>query len=393
MNRTTVFLSLLATELLLSGAPPKNAQPNPPPPKLLREINLNQIIQERPGLLPADHSVRTLAFSPDEKWIAIAVGLHRREGKFKPGDFPFESHVLILPLQDSPDHAIQLDPGAVSSEGDLVWSPNSDALLVQVGSLFNGSANLYNLRGDALWKLDHPKSKPWLAPWIVGFLDTEHLLAHHVLSNGSASGFDTMDLQGHVTDTWTTSKEWNGAVLNSDRHLLAVFSDQEQSKLLIVDYSSKKVFPIKSDPTWLYRDGNRSWRISAYFAESGKTICTVGSAESRDTLPQCWDADSGRKFAEYKRFPGGLPAAASAHGSRIVLTQGWFIPRKKDSEKFSGGRVVWDFRSGREVATLEAQGQSPDKYGIVHPAPIAISATGHYLAEGANGILRIYELP
>lgn len=393
MYRSAVFLGLFAAQLLVNAAPPKIAAPAPPPPKLLREINLNQIIQERAGLLPADHTVRTLVFSPDENWIAIAVGLHRPEGKFKRGEVPFQSHLLIVPLQASPDHPIQIDPGAVSGQGDLVWSPNSGALLAEVGSPGAQSAKLYNLRGEELWERDGPRSKPFVYPWIIGFLDAGRLLAYHVLKNGSASGFDTMDLQGHVIDTWNAPKGWNGAVINSDRHLLAVFSDQEQSKLLIVDYSSKKVVPIKSDPTWLYRNGSRSFRISAYFAENGKTICTNGSAQSRDTPPQCWDTDSGQKIAEYKGFPGGLPAEASAHGSRIALTQDWFIPRRKDSEKLSGGRVVWDFRSGTEVTALEARGQAPDKYGIVHPALIAISATGRYLAEGADGILRIYELP
>jgi hypothetical protein len=77
--------------LALSAPPPKTAPWVAPPPKLLREINLNQIIQERGGGLLSDHPVRAVVFSPDENWIAAAVGQHRREGKF-------ESHLLILPL-------------------------------------------------------------------------------------------------------------------------------------------------------------------------------------------------------------------------------------------------------------------------------------------------------
>jgi hypothetical protein len=56
---------------------------------------------------------------------------------------------------------------------------------------------------------------------------------------------------------------------------------------------------------------------------------------------------SAEKIAEYERFLEGAPAAASAHGSRVVLTQSWVLGNNRARrETFSGGRVVWDFRSG-----------------------------------------------
>jgi hypothetical protein len=135
-------------------------------------------------------------FSPDENWIAVAVGRHQREGKFKPADIRFESHLLILPLRESAGHPVQVEPGILLGEGSLAWAPTSDALVVQ----------------------------------------------------------------GMVTGT-------------------------------------------------------------------------------------------SEKIAEYERFLEGAPAAASAHGSRVVLTQSWVLGNNRARrETFSGGRVVWDFRSGAEVA-------------------------------------------
>jgi WD40 repeat protein len=393
---TAAIFGFLTAQLMLSAPPPKTAPFIAPPPKLLREIDLNQIIQERAGVLPSNHSVRAVVFSPDENWIAVAVGQHRREGKFKPGDIRFESHLLILPLQGSAGHPAQVDPGILLGEGSLAWSPKSDALVVQ--GMLSGSAQLYNVRGSQLWKREHPGKQVLLEPWIVGFIDPDHLLAHHVPTKGGPDGFETLDLQGQVVDTWTASKQWRGGSINSDRHLLAVFSDFAQSKLLIIDYPSKKVMRIQSDPTWLYRDGGRSALITAYFAQNGKTICTVGSAKSHDTHAQCWDLDSGQKIADFERFLGGRPAAASAHGSRIVLTQSWVLGNNRTGrETFSGGRVVWDFRSGAEVAAWAPAVQSLDRdrnvRDIAQPAPVAISPTGRYVAEGADGMLRIYELP
>jgi len=393
---TAATLAFLAAQLALSAPPPKTAPLVAPPPKLLREINLNQIIQERAGVLPSDDSVRAVVFSPDENWIAVAVGQHPREGKFNRGDIRFESHLLILPLQGSAGHPVQVDSGMLLGAGSLAWSPKSDALVVQ--GMVNGGAQLYDVRGSQLWKREHPGKQVLLEPWIVGFIDPDHLLAHHVPAKGEPDGFETLDLQGQVVDTWTASKQWRGGSINSDRHLLAIFSDFAQSKLLIIDYPSKKVMRIQSDPTWLYRDGNRSALATAYFAESGKTICTVGSAESHDMHAQCRDVDSGQKIAEYERFLGGAPAAASVQGSRIVLTQGWVLGNNRTGrERFSGGRVVWDFRSSAEVAAwapavqyLETDRNVRD---VAQPAPAAISPSGRYVAEGADGMLRIYELP
>jgi hypothetical protein len=81
-----------------------------------------------------------------------------------------------------------------------------------------------------------------------------------------------------------------------------------------------------------------------------------------------------------------------------VLTQGWVLGNNRTGrERFSGGRVVWDFRSSAEVAAwapavqyLETDRNVRD---VAQPAPAAISPSGRYVAEGADGMLRIYELP
>jgi WD40 repeat protein len=395
VKRTTAILGLFTAHLALSAQPPKTTPVIAPPPRLLREINLNQIIRERAGFLPSTHSVRTLAISPDEKWIAVAVGVHRREGKFKRIDTPFESHLLIVPLNGPPSQTVQLEPRALLGEGSLAWSPNSDALVVE--GLFAQSAKLYNVRGDELWKSDHPRLGGLLPQWIVGFLDPGHLLAYHISAKGKAAGFDTLDPQGRVIDTWSAPKNWTSAAINPDRRLFAAFSGDLRIKLLIIDYASKKVVQSESNATWLYRDGNRSVGAAWYFAEAGKSICAVGNVKSREMHAQCWDIDSGQTIAEYRRFLEGAPAAASAHGSRLVLTQSWFLPSGRGSETFSGGRVIWDFRSGTEIAAWEPGTQAvetaSDVPRIIQPAPVAISSTGRYVAEAAEGILRIYEMP
>ncbi len=388
MKRAIAAFGWLAAQLLASA----------PPPKLLREINLNQIIRERPGLLPSTHSVRDLVFSPDEKWIAIGVGRHRREGKLKPGDFPYESHLLILPLQGPSDPAVQVDPGALLFQGSLAWSPNSDAVLVdELAGFKRGIAKLYSIGGEQLWERDGPGAGPLErgpVGGIFGFVDPGHLLARHMADKGKVTAFDALDLQGRVIDTWPVQKQWGVAAISPDCHLLAVFSDPNQSKTLIVDYPSKRVIQSKSNPRWLYENGGLSEGSRVYFAEAGKTVCSVGNAGNHAGNAECWDVASGEKIAEFQRFQGGAPAAASAHASRLVLTQVTPFPSKRRGEILADGeRVVWDFRAGAEVSDWEVRGQSAETNSIIQPAPVAISPSGRSLAEGADGVLRIYELP
>jgi hypothetical protein len=367
MKRSTAILGFFAVQFVLTASQP---------PKLLRETHLP----------PPAESVGMLAFSPDEHWIAVVAG-------------PRQGELLLLPLNGTPDQNIHIDPGGPISWGP-VWSPNSDAVLVgELAGSKQGIAKLYSLRGTQLWEHDGPGLQLFSynpAGGVFGFLDSEHLLARESPKDGKAA-CDTLDLQGHVLDTWPAPKEWELAAINPDRHLLAMFADHIQSKTLVIDYPSKKVLQTRSNPTWLYQNGGRSAGVWQYFADGGKTLCSVGSAESHPAGAECWDAGSGEKIAEFQRFTGGAPAAASDRGSRLVLTQETRFWSKRRSEIGSyGERVVWDFRSGAELAAWETTGQAVVTHGtsaVIRPTPVAISSTGRYVAEGGGGILRIYELP
>jgi WD40 repeat protein len=376
MNLATV-VGLFVAQLAV-GAPPPTGPAKTPPAKLLREI----------AVLPPSHLIGAVAFSPDEQWIAITGAIQHR-----PGRRHYKRDLLLVPLDGSPDRAVRLDPGLPIRWGP-VWSPDSNTVLVgELAGPNRGVAKLLNIRGDQLWARDAPRSPvPSRRPagGVFGFLDNDHLLAE-LPPKGRPAAFATLDLHGKITDTWPVPKNWTIAAVSPDRRLIAVFSDDYQSKTLIVDYSSKTVIQSKSSATWLYRNGGRSYATAEFFTEAGKTLCAVEGPENEARPAACWDVDTGQKIAEFHLFSGGAPAAASARASRLVFTQvRQFFRRQIDSY---GERVVWDFRSGAEVASLPVRGQNVWNNVDLPPAPIALSATGHYLAEGAGGILRIYELP
>jgi hypothetical protein len=59
-------------------------------------------------------------------------------------------------------------------------------------------------------------------------------------------------------------------------------------------------------------------------------------------------------------------------------------------------RVVWDFSTGAEIASWKPDTQTYSLPGLVHPVKepfaVAISPDGQYIAEGGNGILRLYKI-
>lgn len=171
------------------------------------------------------------------------------------------------------------------------------------------------------------------------------------------------------------------------------------SKTLVVDHASKKVILTRDNPSgspafgypgFAYQGG--AWQ---FFTESGRTLCSVGSVGTGnaelDTTTECWDVDSGRKIAKFDGFPGGAPAAASSHGSRLVLTHDIAFPKRDTALVFPRGeRVVWDFRSGAEIAAWEVPQIAHSSHIQDH---VAISSSGRYVAETAGALLRIYALP
>src|SRR5579872_2385832 len=217
---TAALIVLLAAQLV--GAPP---------PKLIREIDLNQIVPVRPGYLP----ITTYAFSPDEKWLAVTLAvrpLNRRSLRQNSGQSGSD-RVLLVPISGSAELQVQIDPG-LSPLGNPGWSPNSDAFFVQ--GLATGAGNLHtaeilklwNLQGKEILNRDDPGvsadvegMSPLLNIFayaflygfepqpaalgaymggVFGFLNPEHLLAHRLPARGTSAAFETVDLHGQVVD-------------------------------------------------------------------------------------------------------------------------------------------------------------------------------------------------
>jgi hypothetical protein len=363
-----------------------------PKPKLLREINVNGLIHESEGLMPSTHSVQALAFSPDNKWIAVAIGRHYKPGTSDPREFA--SHVIVIPTERSAANPLQIDPGVLVTQDALIWAPDSSAVLISAG----GAPQWYAVPGGELWKQGKPDSRLGM---VLGFVDAQHGLAYESQEEGLRSDrerapkcFYIFDLTGHIVDEWRVPYLWWFAAVNPDRHLLAVSEDSRMANA---------PFPIFAYPS---RAKIQDWSLDKTFgwpnfAEAGKTVCGFGGYGRAIPYPTCWDIDTGKKTAEFEGFRGGGPASVSSHASRIILThirnyRG--ITEEFDMHSYHD-RVVWDFRTDKVIAEwvpitqVTETGLRPPEDKRTEFGPSVISPSGRYIAEGSNGVLRIYELP
>ncbi len=387
---TPFAVLLLAAVQFVSGAPPTVPQSN-----LIYTYSTSND-QALPPLPPGFVRTLSFTFSPDEQWVAILVGA-RATSPHKPG-VPIGSTLLLVPVPASASQTVRIDPG-MPLRGTPLWSPDSQAVAVQgmplteAGALLEaGVPKVYNLQGRQLW------TRP-AAGAILGFLAPGRLLAYRLTKKGNLAGFDTVDIAADAVIPWIAEPHGRLAALDAAHHRVAVFADTGESRTVILDYPSGRILQsLKNHTVTLSNDGGNygGGYPFQYFAENGRTLCTSETVGTFQTHPQCTDIDSGEPVAEFRRFQGGAPAAASTGGSRMVLSDLTWLPDRSGAYSFRG-RVVWDFRTNSEVAAWGPPAPHVAWLGIpasITPImPVAISATGAYVAESFGSGLRVYRIP
>ena len=357
--------------ILLALAPVWGA----PAPKLLREIDLNRIMQGQAA--SAYHAkVFTIAISPDEKWVAVAL---RSEQAANPRQVLDDTRVILLPLLGPTDHPVQIvTPNLALAR----WSPASDSLLVETAPFPGPSViRMYGINGDELWQHQFPgKASP--SGFILGFLAPKLLLVNHPGENRKSTTLDTIGFNGQVIENWEPKKMLSTVATNTDRDLVAIAETGQKTR--IVDFASKKVIRTVAFPS-----PHPMLIPQEVFADSGKAIC----AAAPRMVTECRSTDTGARIGRYHGPLGDEPIGASPHASRLVVNPLTILngPRTYDE------RIVWDFREGKEIASWHplSQQMPPPRAGLrpIFLASFDISATGRYEVEGADGRLRIFELP
>jgi hypothetical protein len=193
-------------------------------------------------------------------------------------------------------------------------------------------------------------------------------------------------------ESWEVPEGWLVTDVSTDRRLLSVVRETASpadAERLIVDPIGRKVIQ-------RWRDNVAgAWE----FADRGKAVCQGGSVLQSDRAPaRCRDVDTGSEIGETPRN-GIEPIAMAASATRAVVSdyQRMKIPFDYEYRTTFKGRYIWDFGTGKELVSWMPESETygnaftPTKR-VTELFRFAISSDGQYVAEGGNGIIRLYKI-
>jgi hypothetical protein len=202
-----------------------------------------------------------------------------------------------------------------------------------------------------------------------------------------------------ILSTWEPGENWMIVDISADKDFLLVSREMPflqrtsppNNEALVVRVGDKAVvgrWPSSQGPT-------------GRFADSGRAICGGDDADEADRVPvHCWDSVTGKIIATAPTVNGGSPFAVATSATRMIASDyhRYRIPLTSEYGERLKARVVWDFGTGKELASwvpekqdyIDRSAKTPTKVGDM--AKFAISPDGNYVVDGANGIIRLYKV-
>jgi hypothetical protein len=351
------------------------------------ELDLRAEIEGHNASQGVQAGILAIRFSPDGKKIAVASNPYQ----FGPAG---TSRLIIMEVANpkSSIRRFDIDDIADDSLGGtpaIAWSPSGDFVLADL--------SLVRLENGATCKLPDSLGR--------GFIGRDRIIANVLLGieNGHArSQIEFFDLACKPVGTWQPPYKWwyiwdvspqRGFVSMSGGHRTRRGVEEDPTgELAVLDPLARKV--IRSWPPAEVGTGAR-------FADHGHALCTGdgGAVFYKDSKvpPRCVDVDTGETISEARGIVGGAPFSAAEDGDRVVASDHrstWnFLFREYDNTL--ARRVVWDFRKNVNVASWKPETQTYTLLGpkaAKDPFRFAISPDGDYVAEGGNGIVRLYKI-
>jgi WD40 repeat protein len=356
------------------------------------EVRLDQRINEPVGhSTDLEHLVGSIAFSPDNARLAVTMDEH----KAIEGVRARLVHLLVLDAAAPKKPFLQFDLDTCGADRELVWSPTGEAIYV--------CGTLIQLAGG---QMCHP------ARVMDGFIDGQHYLRQEpwpAPPPNAATVRTTFSVENFncVPDgTWSLEGAQSLTRLETHRQVALVstvawryipamkrsawLETRPPTPLTLLDLATHQPLP-----SW----SSRNVPDGVFFLSEGASLCAPQTTGIR-----CWDLDTAREIATvpmkneslwhaFDRFP--------ASASTRLLTQHFthipILPIFQDdiASDYPGKMKVWDIRSGRQIASWNPEKQRFIAANGVHAStfdPVALSPDGHLVAEGGNGVVRLYRI-
>jgi hypothetical protein len=331
------------------------------------EFDLKTAIRERAEA--KEFPVFAVRFSPNGRYIAAVVHYYA-SGRA-------QDRLVIIDAEHPAvgSREIEIPVGILDDQHgygrvDMGWTVSGDSIVVlgkriPVAGPAACGAEIPGAESD--WTQEAPR------PW-----EPDRWTARLLILDAVCKGGLRLDLP----------RDWQILDISPNRRLLAVW---EGGDVRVVD-------PVAGSVIRAWPRAEVPGRV--LFAGGGKAICQASFVERSGKIPMsCWDVASGRKIAEAPTINGGSPFAASANAARVVGSDYFYIwnPFMDNS---GGGvlkrRVVWDFRTGEELASWRPEQQTYVNKELRPPREVkswynfAVSPDGRFIVEGGDGVLRLY---
>jgi hypothetical protein len=323
-----------------------------------------------PGRNADKFPVAELSFSPDAKRIALTGSeTTQKDGKLV-------GLLIVASIGASQEDVLSFEAPPMSAFLD--WSPSGDAIVAD--------SLLIRLGTGATCSL----------PNIVRFISKDQLIGQRRAAPPSrATRFAIFDKNCLPGKEWGTAEEWYIVDVSIERHLLLMNKPREEN--LLVDPDDGHVARKWSMGNWPVWDGP-----GGVFADDGTALCSPVSIddEGKGSNLRCWKTDSGELIGNAPSDHATSPFTVSTRSTRVIFTESGYIPGiipDLDSHPYRGA-VVWDYATGKKLASWRPETQSWKELGlrppkkIVEPSKFAISPDGQLIAEAGNGKLTVYRV-